>query len=131
MIKIEAKNREKIDHEFSRVEGNATARTLDYDDLILIVKEAENQFPISILPQKYRRGIEVTFRMGLSLPNSYKFSPQYTSVTIICRPTGWFFKSADRLYGNLKQAMKFNIVVPEEVEKEILDRVKQTFVVKK
>ena len=118
-IKISAENAEKINAAISEIEGRATARTLDADDLITIAERSTEQVEArTFLPKSHQVGAVVTYRMGLNLPNNYKYAPEYTEVTLGRRKSGWFLLSARRVRGNVKQAEKFAIYLSPEAAAE-------------
>ena len=127
-IKISAANAEKINAAISEIEGKATARTLDADDLIKIAERSEKQVEVrTFLPKSQQTGAVVTYRMGINLPNRYKYALEYTEVTLGRRPSGWFLLSARRVRGNIKQAEAFAIYLSPEAAAEARRRFEAGF----
>ena len=127
-IKISSENAEKINAALSEAEGRATARKLDADDLIEIAERSEKEVAArTLLPKSHQTGAVVTYRMGLNLPNNYKYAPEYTEVTLGRRKSGWFLLSAGRVRGNVKQAEKFAISLTPEAAAEAKRRFESGF----
>ena len=123
-IKINASNAGKLNAAIALIEGKASARTLNADDLAYIAEKSEAKTALSYLTKQQMTGARVTYRMGLSLPNAYKYRPEYTSVTIERRASGWFLVDAKRLPGNNKQAEVYGLTVSPEQDEEIIRRVR-------
>ena len=127
-IKISAENADKINVALSEIEGRATVRTLDADDIIKISEFITEQVAArTFLPKSHQVGAIVTYRMGLDLPNRYRYAPEYTEVTLGRRASGWFLLSARRVRGNNKQAEAFAIFLPPEVAAEARRRFEAGF----
>ena len=127
-IKISAENAEKINAAIGEVEGKATARTLDADDLIKIAERSTEQVAArTFLPKSHQTGAVVTYRMRINLPNRYKYALEYTEVALVRRQSGWFLLSARRVRGNNKQAEAFAIFLPPEVAAEARRRFEAGF----
>ena len=130
-IKITAANAEKINVAMREIEGRATARTLDADDLITISERSTEQVAArTLLPKTRQVGAVVTYRMGLNLPNNYKYAPEYTEATLERRRSGWFLISARRAVGSIKQAESFEIVLSPEAAAEAKRRFEAGFSVR-
>ena len=127
-IKISSENADKIKAALSEAEGRATARTLDAVDLNAIAERSTEQVEArTFLPKSHQVGAVVTYRMGISLPNRYKYAPEYTEVTLGRRKSGWFLLSARRVRGNVKQAEKFAIYLSPGAAAEAERRFKAGF----
>ena len=123
-IKIAEKNKDKLNAFLCEAEGRAQARTLNAADLIGIAEDIEKKTALSYLNKQQMTGARVTYRRGLSLPSSYKYRPEYTSVTIERRASGWFLVDAKRLPGNNKQAEIYSLTVSPDQDEEIIRRVR-------
>ena len=130
-IKVNTANAERINAALSEIEGRATARTLDADDLIEIAERSEKEVAArTFLPKSHQTGAVVTYRMGLNLPNRYRYAPEYTEVTLGRRKSGWFLLSARRVRGNVKQAEYFAISLSQEAAAEAKRRFEAGFSVR-
>ena len=130
-IKISAENAEKINAAISEIEGKATARTLDADDIIKIAERSTEQVAArTFLPKTRQVGAVVTYRMGINLPSSYKYAPEYTEVILERRKSGWFLVSARRARGAAKQAETFEISLSPQAAAEAKRRFESGFSVR-
>ena len=130
-IKINTKNAEKINAAIGEIEGRATARTLDADDLVTIAERSTAQVEArTFLPKTRQVGAVVTYRMGINLPSSYKYAPEYTEVILERRKSGWFLVSARRARGAAKQAEAFSISLTPEAAAESKRRFESGFSVR-
>ena len=127
-VKINDANVDKINAAISEIEGRATARTLDADDLVTIAERSTEQVEArTFLPKSHQVGAVVTYQMGLNLPNRYSYAPEYTEVTLGRRTSGWFLLSARRVRGSIKQAEKFAIYLTPEAAAEAKRRFESGF----
>lgn len=75
-ICIEEKNREKIEQLIKKKEGNASARTIVYQDIDALCKQVEKHLGI---PQKCMHGIKINADPNTQkFPSAYKWIPEST-----------------------------------------------------
>lgn len=93
-IKIENKNKEKLEAALKEVNGKATSLTVtSLTELLAVVERAERK--IHMIPKKDQVGIAVTYRpCGPS--KSYKWQSATTCIKVERFPSGWFLVEADR-----------------------------------
>jgi hypothetical protein len=122
--KITAANLEQLQAALDEAEGRATNRTLSAADVLRLVERAETETALQHLPRNMHSGATVTYRMRLNLPNSYKYAPEYTSVTITRRSTAWYLTRAERRQGNNKQAERITLTLTPEQSDLVMSRVR-------
>lgn len=97
MIKIEAKNAEKIETMLHEVNGKATAHCYTtYAEIAALVAEFENRLS-KLLNKENRKGARYLCISGEALPKAYKHGRAITAVTIEARSTGFFLIAAMRI----------------------------------
>lgn len=126
-MKLTEKNLEKLQQLLDQAQGKATARTLDAHDLLDLADRAEARLAELGLCVADRKGARVAYHMGLNLPNSYKFCPEYTTARIGRRATGWFLEYAKRTGGSNKQAERLDVTLTAEQRDRALEWFQQQF----
>ena len=122
-IIINKKNSARIERSLKEVNGHATDRLIeDLADLDEIARKASKEMSDLGLPLASHKGAVACYRMGIDLPNAYKYIPKYTSVTLTRRASGWALTEAMRVAGNLKQAERINLTLTAEQASEATER---------
>lgn len=118
-IRIEEKNRDKINAAIKEAEGKARERLVDYDMLIASIKCFERHYEMTT--KKHWEDMRVVLNPHAeNFPNAYKYTP-YGTVCTICRSKGkWILSNVRRDYvNNEKRFVVRNL--SEETKKEIIE----------
>ena len=130
-IRISPTTLPKITAALLEAEGRATTRCLTAADVLNITKRAVKKLDALCLRKKDQVGAVVCYRMGLDLPNAYRYQPDYTYVVLERFSSGWFLTHVSRLGGSNKQAEAFNISLTPEQAEIARHRFSQQFIVQK
>ena len=99
-IKINEKNREKIETMIKAAEGRTTARCISYESIDQAIKQIEDKF--SFATKKSMIGLEVWCDMSAEkLPKAYEKAshgtrPQSTQFTVAYTASGWALLEVSR-----------------------------------
>lgn len=95
-MKINVKDKEKIEKAIQEIEGRATARTLTYEDVEYWMEKLE-EWVSSLMPKAYWKGLRaVVDDHAQNFPASYKYEPLSTVFTVERFSTGWFITNICR-----------------------------------
>lgn len=129
-IKISKDNIRNLMEAIAEAEGRATQRTFPAAWLEGIAKRAETETALAHLPKAMHKGARVSYRMRLNLPNSYRYPPDYTRISIIRRSSGWYLDRVQRVMGSGKQAESLELTIDPAQDEEIARRIRQTYTVR-
>jgi len=128
-IIINKANAAKLAKLFADANGRATLRTIDESDLPEIINGADAAMKSTLLPMSAWVGAMIEYRMAIDLPNSYKYAPDYTYVSLVRRASGWAVEHAERLAGNNKQTERYSIALTESQATAAVERFTSRFIV--
>lgn len=94
-LKIRVDKVEKIKEALAEVEGKASKRTFDSDDITGIIDAAEKKLGHLSIPKKYWDGTEIHCHPA-RVPNSYRYVPEGTFVTFKRIKSAWYVTSIER-----------------------------------
>lgn len=128
MLKIEEKNKDKINAALSEVNGNATTHTFnDYSEVIECMTIFENK--LLPLPVKLQTGCFMTFLSGDKVANSYKYARQATSMRIIKKSTGFFIDDIQSKKISNYGGKNSKVNIPKESLDYLIDKIKDSYIV--
>lgn len=119
-IIVNETNRCKIDALILGVEGRATARTIDFSDIVWACKQIEKELGI---PKKYLEGVRFDVDPhAQDFPNAYRFRPESTQFLIGFSGGKWRLSGIERYYTRAEGHKYKCVEMPEEVKQRILNR---------
>lgn len=121
-IIVKEENRKKIEETLQKVNGRATARIIDYDGLVQIVKAArEHIAKYCGQTKKALAGAKVYYSPNCQLPSSYKYPASGTDVEFIFGSDGLArLVNVDRCYIDKSTDKQYHIIYTEEQKNEML-----------
>jgi len=128
-IRISKNTTDKLTAAIEAAEGRADTRCLSAGDLIDIAQEAEQRLSALHLRKSDMPGARVGYSMAISLPNAYRYRPQYTHASITRGSSGWFLTRVGRVYGSNKQPEKYGIVLTSQQGEIARERFSSQFAV--
>lgn len=118
-IIINETNKDKIKAAIQEVEGKATARTIDYDDIIRATQRIEKMLGI---PKKYLEGIRYDVDIyAQNFPKAYKYRAESTQFVIEYLKGKWRLVSVERAYTRTAGHDYKCLTMPEETKKAIIE----------
>lgn len=86
-IIIGEQNKERIEAVIRQVEGKASARCIDYNDIVKAVKTIEDRLNI---PKKDLEGVRYSVDLNAqNFPNAYKYKADSTQFTVVRQGGKW------------------------------------------
>ena len=120
-IIINETNKDKIKAAIQEVEGKATARTIDYDDIVRATQRIEKMLGI---PKKYLEGIRYDVDLhAQNFPKAYKYKAESTQFVIEYLKGKWRLVSLERYYTRTAGHDYKCLGMPEETKKAIIKTV--------
>ena len=120
-IIINETNKDKIKAAIQEVEGKASARTIDYDDIIRATQRIEKRLGI---PKKYLEGVRYDVDLhAQNFPKAYKYKAESTQFVIEYLKGKWRLVSIERYYTRTAGHDYKCLVMPEETKKAIIETV--------
>lgn len=114
-------NKDKIKAAIQEVEGKATARTIDYDDLVRATQRIEKRLGI---PKKYLEGVRYDVDLhAQNFPKAYKYKAESTQFVIEYLKGKWRLVSIERYYTRTAGHDYKCLTMPEETKKAIIETV--------
>ena len=112
-MKINVTNLEAIAKTIKKVEGKATARTINVNDITETVQLIENKLS-TLLPKKDWNGITVACDPNAqNFPGAYKYDPSSTTFILVRGSSSWFVTSMGRGFCH-SETKKFVINMSDE-----------------
>lgn len=120
-IIINETNKDKIKAAIQEVEGKASARTIDYDDLVRATQRIEKKLGI---PKKYMEGIRYDVDLhAQNFPKAYKYKAESTQFVIEYLKGKWRLVSIERAYTRTAGHDYKCLKMPEETKRAIIETV--------
>lgn len=118
-IRIEEKNRDKINAAIKEAEGKARERLMDYDMLIKNIQIFERHYAMTT--KKHWENMRVVINPHAeNFPHAYKYTPYGTVCTIFRTKGKWNLVYVERDYVNGEKNFKVKNM-SEETKKEIIE----------
>lgn len=97
-IKIEERNKEKINSELNAVQKRCTARTTYYEDVVDVVDDIQKRLD-KLMYRKDQVGISaIADPNAQDFPSAYRGEPESTIIIVKRFPSGWFMTGCHRSY---------------------------------
>lgn len=117
-INIKEANRDKINAAIKEAEGRATARTINYDDIVDDITNIETKLNIA---KKHMTGCYAWVdHNAQAFPSAYKYKPESTHYCIQRTASGWVLVSVDRMTTNSPSG-RYELELTEEAQDAILE----------
>ena len=97
MIKLIAKNQDKLASALNKVNGKAKEHTFTSVQLLDLAVSAENKLDNLGLLKKHRPGAKIYVLSSEKMPNAYTYTRTGNSATLVRRTTGWFIDDLRRI----------------------------------
>lgn len=118
-IIISETNKSRIEAAIAEVEGKASARTVDYDDIVRACGRIEKKLRI---PKKYMEGIRYDVDLhAQNFPKAYKYRAESTHFTVEYSKGKWRLVSIERNYTRTAGHDFRCLVMPEETRNAIVE----------
>jgi hypothetical protein len=122
MKKINLENKDKVNKAIDAAEHRCTARLLSYDELLSVVRDAENILREMRIPQRRWRGVYIDFHPE-NVAKAYKYPAEGTAARVERFASGWFLTDVYR--GNCSTDKKpYDMYIPIEVKMGVPDNIK-------
>lgn len=119
-IIISETNKDRIKAAIQEAEGKASARTVDYDDIVRATQRIEKKLGI---PKKYMEGIEYDVDLhAQNFPNAYKYRAESTHFVVEYSKGKWRLVSIGRGYTRRAGHDFKCLAMPEETRNAVIDR---------
>jgi hypothetical protein len=119
-IKIESKNKERIENALSEVNGKSHSFCITKFTEILRVIEKINH-KLKYLRIKQRVDIVITYKPAGAESNAYKYSANTTKLTFKIRTTGFFLENIEHDIVFPKEKEYFKIEINQKQKDEIIN----------
>lgn len=118
-IVIKVENKDRIEEAIRKVEGRATARTIDFEIILKSIEKIEDHLGIA---KKDMTGCEATVDFYADdFPQAYKWTPESTQFHIKKTASGWNLISVYRAKcGRYKE--RYFVSLTEEAKKAVLEK---------
>ena len=118
-IIIKESNKERIEAAIKEVEGRATARTIDFYDIIRDIKNIEGELSIA---KKDMIGIIADVdHNAQDFPKAYKYTPESTHYVLTRKTSGWAISHITRRKTRSSKHT-YQLTLTDTAKKAILDR---------
>lgn len=123
-IKICEENKDKINEEIAIIEGKATARTCNFEDVVKLVDFAEKHLINFYVPKKYWNKFQASYceKIGCGSYADKYYSANTTEISITRGSKDWFLTDVKRIEINPRDAKNGYSVKPTS---EIIDIVRE------
>ena len=98
-LNINLSNIEKLEQMLTEMQKGTKQRNVSCADVVEAVAKAEAKLTELGLPKKLHKGAVLIVTPSFRLPNSYRYSADYTRVVLERRATGWIVTAAGRKGG--------------------------------
>ena len=117
-ILVKESNRERIESAIKDAQGKATARTIDFDDILKDIKEIEYTLGIA---KKYMLGIKADIdHNAQDFPKAYKYTPESTHYMLVRKTSGWAITGICRRRTRGSKHT-YNLELTEDAKREIIN----------
>lgn len=121
---IKKQNEEKIMETFKKVQGRATARTIDYWHQLCKITFAIDE-RIGNVTNEAKNGTVVKYNFQRKFPSAYKYSPDSTHFTLMFDKGNWRIDIESIVRDtcpNTSKRYEYDLILSDSAKAEILNR---------